>query len=70
MIRIGTPGTHNAAYLAGVSGKAIPGPVKTVVINGQGRLGTSTAPNAAQLMAIIDKQQKEIDALRRDMRRR
>jgi hypothetical protein len=42
--RIGTPGAQNAASLAGGSGQATPGPTKTVVVNGQGQLGTSTAP--------------------------
>jgi hypothetical protein len=38
VIRIGTAGTHTAAYVAGVHGSALSG--STVVVNSQGRLGT------------------------------
>ena len=42
-IRIGTPGTQKATFLAGVSGVTIPGPTKTVVVNASGQFGTAPA---------------------------
>jgi hypothetical protein len=42
-IRIGTKGTQQRAFIAGVSGKTIPGPTQRVVVNAQGQLGTATA---------------------------
>jgi hypothetical protein len=50
-IRIGTAGKQTAAFLAGVNGVAIPGPVKTVVINGNGQLGTAKAATATSARA-------------------
>jgi hypothetical protein len=47
-IRIGTAGTHTAIFLAGVWGKAIGGQTQTVIVNGQGRLGTAPALSAPQ----------------------
>src|SRR5204863_8079320 len=46
-IRIGTAATHNAAYIAGVTGAAIPGPTQPVLVNSSGRLGTATSSSAA-----------------------
>jgi hypothetical protein len=40
-IRIGTVGTHNAAFIAGISGSAITG--TAVVVNGNGRLGVASS---------------------------
>ena len=42
-IRIGTPGTQTAAFLAGVSGVTIPGPTRAVVVNSSGQLRTAPA---------------------------
>ena len=42
-IRIGTAGTHTAAFLAGVSGVSIAGPTQSVLVNANGQLGTATA---------------------------
>ena len=50
-IRIGTPGTQTATFLAGVNGVTIPGPTKTVVINAKGQLGTAPAGTAAATAA-------------------
>jgi len=41
-IRIGTPGTQSAAYLAGVAGTNL-GAQPQVVVNGEGRLGVETS---------------------------
>jgi hypothetical protein len=51
MIRIGTLGIQNAAFLQGVNGTTIPGPVKPVVVNSDGQLGTTAAasPKAASV---------------------
>jgi hypothetical protein len=38
-----------------------------VVINADGRLGTAPAPSLAELMARLDRQEKEIAALRREL---
>ena len=46
-IRIGTAGTHTAAFLAGVSGVSIPGPTQSVLVNANGQLGTATASSRA-----------------------
>jgi hypothetical protein len=40
-IRIGTDGTHNATFIAGISGSPIAG--AAVVVNGNGRLGVATS---------------------------
>ena len=69
-IRIGTQGTQTRAFMAGIDGTAIPGTTHQVVVNGQGQLGTSTAPRPAAMLAMIKQQQKEIDALRRQLRSR
>jgi hypothetical protein len=42
-IHIGTKGTHNGAFMAGISGASIPGPTQAVRVNANGRLGTATA---------------------------
>ena len=68
-IRIGTQGTQTATYLAGVSGTSIPGPVETVVVNGDGQLGTASVDLTA-LLARLDRQEREIAALRREVRGR
>ena len=47
-IRIGSAGNHTAIFLAGVWGKTIGGQTQTVIVNGQGRLGTAPAPSAPQ----------------------
>ncbi len=66
-IRIGTPGTQTAAFLAGVNGVTIPGPTKTVVVNANGQLGTatSTSSTAAQpnTTPLLRHEQHEIDQL-------
>ncbi|MGH8092464.1 MAG: tail fiber domain-containing protein [Chthoniobacterales bacterium] len=41
-IRLGTPGTHSATYIAGISGITVAGGV-SVVIDGSGHLGTVTS---------------------------
>jgi len=46
-IRIGTAGTQTAAFMAGIDGVSIPGPTRTVLVNGFGQLGTATASSAA-----------------------
>jgi hypothetical protein len=76
-IRIGTAGNHTAIFLAGVWGKTIGGQTQTVIVNGQGRLGTAPAPSApqsqtrtitrlrdrvAQLEAAIQQLQKQVRA--------
>jgi hypothetical protein len=83
-IRIGTKGKQTAAFLAGVSGASIAGPVKTVVVNASGRLGTAVAaasPQSARatsplsaaagrrLLAMVQRQQREIRQLRKEVRR-
>ncbi len=68
-IRIGTKGTQTAAFLAGVANTAIPAPVQTVVVNADGRLGTSSV-NRSALLARLDRQEREIEALRKEVRSR
>jgi hypothetical protein len=46
-IRIGTVGTQNAAFLAGVDGASIAGPTQSVLVNANGQLGTATASSRA-----------------------
>ena len=38
-----------------------------MVVNANGQLGTTTAPSAAAMLAVIQQQQKELDALRREV---
>ena len=45
-IRIGTTGTQNAAFIAGINNTSITGPTKTVLVNASGQLGTATASSA------------------------
>ena len=77
-IRIGTKGKQTAAFLQGVSGKSIPGPVKTVVINANGQLGTKPpsakhkqaggdlSAKVTRLSRQLRRQAKEIRQLRRE----
>jgi len=46
-IRIGSTGTHLDTRIAGIFNTAILGPVQTVLINGNGQLGTSIASSKA-----------------------
>ena len=69
-IRIGKQGTQTKAYMAGINGTAIPGTARQVVVNGQGQLGTSAAPRPGAMLELIKQQQREIDALRREVRSR
>jgi trimeric autotransporter adhesin len=67
-IRIGTKGTHTATFLAGVSGSKIPGPVKPVVVNSSGRLGTaklSSASHANDVRSLSG----EVNRMRRQLAR-
>jgi hypothetical protein len=70
VIRIGT-GAQTAAFLAGVSGKSIPGPAQAVLVNSAGQLGTATAASAAKSAKApsadrkVTRLQAEIEALRR-----
>ena len=43
--------------------------MKTVVVNSSGRLGTSSVSLSA-LLARLDRQEREIDALRKEIRNR
>ena len=65
-IRIGTQGTHTAAFLAGVSGVTIPGPTKTVVVNAGGQLGTAP-PGTAASLSQVRRQQAQIDQLKAEV---
>ena len=64
--------------MAGISGTPVAGPTKTVIVNSAGQLGTATAAKAAplsaadgrRLLTLIEEQQKQIDALERQVRRR
>ena len=56
--------------MAGIDGTAIPGTTRQVVVNGQGQLGTSAAPRPGAMLALIKQQQREIDALRREVQSR
>jgi len=80
-IRIGTAGTHTAAYLAGVSGVSIPGPTQMVMVNANGQLGTATASSQAlktdigprtgrmsALLALAQRQQHQLRKLERELR--
>jgi hypothetical protein len=66
-IRIGTAGTQTRAFLAGVTGVAIPGPAKPVLVNSSGQLGTSTS--AAQASTAMTARPTALSRLRHRVRR-
>ena len=77
-LRIGTPGLQTAAFVAGIDGVAIPGPVRTVVINASGQLGTAAAAGAARsaggddgrldaLLARLDRQEAKLRRQQREI---
>ena len=68
-IRIGTPGTQTAAFLAGVTGTAIPGPTKPVLVNSSGQLGTSTSAGAARASTALTAEPTALSRLRRRVHR-
>jgi hypothetical protein len=78
-IRIGTDGDQTRAFLAGVTGKSIPGPAQPVLVNAQGQLGTATAASAAssakapsadrQLRAKLNRLQRAVRQLRTEVKR-
>jgi hypothetical protein len=62
-IRIGTVGTHNAAFIAGISGSAITG--TAVVVNSNGRLGVaSSSQRFKDEIKPMDKASEAVLALR------
>ncbi len=70
-IRIGTKGTQQRAFIAGVSGKTIPGPTQRVVVNAQGQLGTASAAAPASttsLEATVERLQRQVDRLREQVK--
>jgi hypothetical protein len=79
VIRVGTKQTK--AFLAGISGTSIAGPTQPVLVNANGQLGTATAASAkssaakplsatvARLVGTVERQQRQIDRLRQEMRR-
>ena len=82
-IRLGTPGTQVKAFLAGVNGVTISGPTRPVVVNASGQLGTATTaaasvsdPAAVSALAaevkqqadMLKRQQRQIEALQRELR--
>ena len=72
-IRIGTAGKQHSTYLAGVYGVSIAGPSKAVVVNANGRLGTTTTTTSssvssagyARLQAEVKRQARELRQLMR-----
>jgi hypothetical protein len=60
-IRIGTGGTHMATFIAGISGKTVPGGA-AVFVNGNGRLGTM--PSSARFKEAIKPMDKASEAIR------
>jgi trimeric autotransporter adhesin len=72
-IRVGTTGTQTAAFIAGVSGKSIPGPAQPVLVNDQGQLGTASAVSAAKSETSTDRKLSQLQAavkrLQRENRR-
>ena len=46
MIRIGTKGTQNRTFIAGISGRTVNGTGQPVVVNKQGQLGTASSASA------------------------
>jgi hypothetical protein len=70
-IRIGTTGDQTAAYLAGVFGASVPGPTQAVVVNADGKLGTTTVAatrQVAKLRAQVRRQDQRIAALEEAVR--
>ncbi len=70
-IRIGTKGTQQHAFIAGVSGKTIPGPTQRVVVNAQGQLGTASAAapsSTASLEATVERLQRQVERLREQVK--
>ena len=58
-IRIGTKGTHNGTFIAGISGVAVTG--STVVVNSNGKLGIATS--SARFKEAIKPMEKASEAL-------
>jgi len=52
--RIGNTGTHTNTLIAGIWNTPIAGPIQTVVINGNGRMGTSLASSKRYKEDIVD----------------
>jgi Chaperone of endosialidase len=62
-IRIGTVGTHNATFVAGISGSAITG--TAVVVNSNGRLGVAaSSARFKEQIKPMDKASEAIHALK------
>ena len=73
MIRIGTKGDQTRTFIAGISGKTVNGTAQPVVVNGFGQLGTAPAATASttaladsveQLTQKLERQQRQIERLR------
>ena len=66
-IRIGTDGTQTATYISGISGTALSGATQPVVVKSNGQLGTAplASPSTASLEATVERQQRQIDRLRK-----
>ena len=68
-IRIGTNGTQKRAFLAGVSGRSIPGPAQPVLVNGKGQLGTaSSRSDASPKLLSAAAGRRLLDEVRRQRR--
>jgi hypothetical protein len=74
-IRIGGA-NQTATFIAGISGTTVSGPAQQVVINAAGKLGTASAASqplsaaeAKWLLATVKRQQRQIERLRREVRR-
>ena len=68
---IGTKPAQIRTFIAGISGKVVPGVAQPVVVNAQGQLGTASAAKAStaeplsaadarQLMETVDRQQRAL----------
>ena len=65
-IRIGTKGTQNRTFIAGISGKTIDGTVQPVLINEKGQPGTASSASAstASLAATVERLEAQVERQR------
>ncbi len=69
-IRIGTAASQNATFIAGISGKPVAANAQQVLVNPNGKLGTAPASSAstASLAATVERLQRQVERLRKQVK--
>jgi hypothetical protein len=62
VIRIGTDGAQNRAFLAGISGTALTGAAKPVLVKANGQLGTVSSAKPAASKTATDRRFARMEA--------